>query len=131
MCLALSDDIVKHCCLTAGHTELHFGDEHSPLSDISYHRAEEAYDNDLFRYATKGADSEQPVGVPFNQWVDCRDHAGIACIPHFGSWQAQRGPAYICRYQRKRVFYDMGPLKISTVSADLSLSSRLFHKWGP
>ena len=39
--------------------------------------------------------SEQPVGVPFYQWVGCRDHAGIACFHHFGSWQAQGGPAYI------------------------------------
>ena len=31
-CLALSDNIVKHCCLTAGHTELHLGDEHPPLA---------------------------------------------------------------------------------------------------
>ena len=27
MCLALSDDIAKHCYLTVGHTELHLGDE--------------------------------------------------------------------------------------------------------
>ena len=30
-CLALSDDVSKHCCLTAGHTELHLGDERPPL----------------------------------------------------------------------------------------------------
>ena len=41
----------------------------------------------------------------------CRDHAGITCFPHSGSWQAQGGPAYICRDQRKCVFHDMGPLK--------------------
>ena len=51
-----------------------------------------AYDNDSFRYVTKGAESEQPVGAPCYQWVSCRDHAGIS------------------RDQRKCVFYDMGPL---------------------
>ena len=40
-CLALSNVIVKHCYLAAGHTELHFGDER-PLSDIPYHCTEEA-----------------------------------------------------------------------------------------
>ena len=30
-CLALSDDIAKHCYLTTGHTELHLGDESPPL----------------------------------------------------------------------------------------------------
>ena len=30
-CLALGNDIAKHCYFTAGHTELHFGDEHPPL----------------------------------------------------------------------------------------------------
>ena len=59
----------------------------------------------------KGAESEQPVGAPCYQGVGCRDHAGITGFPHSGSWQAQRGPAYICREQRKRVFYDMGPLR--------------------
>ena len=38
-CLTLSDDIVKHCCLTAGHTELHLGDERPPLRYLlSLHR---------------------------------------------------------------------------------------------
>ena len=55
-------------------------------------------------------ESEQPVGVPCYQWVGCRDHAGLACFPLSGSWQAQGGPAYICREQRKRVYNDMGPL---------------------
>ena len=55
-------------------------------------------------------ESEQPVGVPCYQWVGCRDHAGLACFPHSGSWQAQGGPAYTCREQRKCVFYDMGLL---------------------
>ena len=58
----------------------------------------------------KGAESEQPVGAPCYQGVGCRDHAGITGFPHSGSWQAQGGPAHICREQRKRVFYDMGPL---------------------
>ena len=59
----------------------------------------------------KGAESEHPVGVPFYQWVGCRDHAGIACFPHSGSWQAQGGPVYVCRDWRKCVFHNMGPLK--------------------
>ena len=70
-----------------------------------------AYENDPFCYVMKGADSEQPVGVPFYQWVGCRDHAGITCFPHSGSWQAQGGPVYICRDQRKRVFHNMGPIR--------------------
>ena len=39
-----------------------------------------------FRYITKGAESEQPVGAPFYQWVGCRDDAGLVCFPHSGSW---------------------------------------------
>ena len=39
-----------------------------------------------FHYVTKGAESEQPVGAPFYQWVGCRDHAGITCFAHSGSW---------------------------------------------
>ena len=65
---------------------------------------------ETFHYVTKGAESEQPVGAPFYQRVGCRDNAGIPCFPHSGSWQAQGGPAYICRDQRKHVFYNMGPL---------------------
>ena len=82
----------------------------APPSQISPITAQwrSAYDTDFFRYVTKGADSEQPVGALFYQWVGCRDHAGIACFPHSGSGQG--GPAYICRDQRKCVFYDMGPL---------------------
>ena len=53
----------------------------------------------MTRYVTTGAESEQPVGALFYQWVGCRDHAGIACFPHSGSWQAQGGPVYICRDQ--------------------------------
>ena len=70
-----------------------------------------ACDNDSFHYVMKGAESEQPVGAPWYQWVGCRDHAGITCFPHSGTWQVQGGPAYICREQRKCVFYDMGPLR--------------------
>ena len=40
----------------------------SATEHISYHCAEEAgLENDSFRYATKGAESEQPVGVPCYQ----------------------------------------------------------------
>ena len=81
-----------------------------------------AYDNDSFRYVMKGAESEQPVGAPCYQWVGCRDHAGIACFPHSGSWQAQGGLAYICRDQGKFVFfYNMGPLKKDTDIKDKDL----------
>ena len=58
----------------------------------------------------EGAESEQPVAAPFYQWVGCRDHAELVCFPHSGSWQAQGGPVYICRHQRKCVFHNMGPL---------------------
>ena len=71
-----------------------------------------AYDNNSFCYVTTGAESEQPVGALFYQWVGCRDHAGIACFPHSGSWQAQGGPVYIWRDQRKHVFRNMEPLKV-------------------
>ena len=38
-CLALSDDIAKHCYLTAGHIELHLGDWCLPLGHLlSSHR---------------------------------------------------------------------------------------------
>ena len=84
----------------------------APLSDISYHPGRRpAYENLSFHYVRTGAESEQPVGALFYQWVGCRDHAGITCFSHSGSWQAQRGPAYICRDQSKRVFHNMGPLK--------------------
>ena len=72
----------------------------APLSDTSYHHAEEV---GSFHYVKKGAESEQPVGTLFfiylffffYQWMGCRDHAGITCFPHLRSWQA---------------FYNMGPL---------------------
>ena len=44
----------------------------------------------------KGAESEQPVGAPFYQWVACRDQVGIACFPHSWSWRAQGGPEKMC-----------------------------------
>ena len=90
----------------------------SRISPITVQRRQ-AYDNDFFPYVTKEADSEQPVGAPFYQWVGYRDHAGIICFPHSGSWQAQGGPAYICRDQRKHVFYDMAPLKYTQISVYL------------
>ena len=61
--------------------------------------------------AMAGAESKQPVGALFYQWVGCRDHSGLVCFPHSGSWQVQGGPAYICRDQRKCVFHNMGPLR--------------------
>ena len=84
-----------------------------PTSQISPFTAQRrpAYENDSFHNVMKRAESEQPVGVPFYQWVACRDHVGIICFPHSGSWQAQGGPAYICRDQRKCVFPNMGPLR--------------------
>ena len=66
-----------------------------------------AYENDSFRYVTKGAESEQPVGAPLYQWVGFQDHAGLICFPHSGSCQAQGGPVYIRRDQN--VFHNMGP----------------------
>ena len=109
-CPTLSDDIVIHCCLTAGHTEQGWTPP-SQISSITTQRRS-AYVNDSFRYITKGAESEQPVGAPCYQWVGCRDHAGITCFPHSGSWQAQGGPAYIWINQRKCVFRNMGPLRL-------------------
>ena len=94
----------------------------SRISPITVQRRP-AHDNDSFRYITKGAESEQPVGAPCYQWVGCRDHAAITCFPHSGSWQAQGGPAYICRDQRKHVFYDMGPLKIQFVVGKFTFAS--------
>ena len=39
VCLALSNDIAKHCYLTAGHIELHLREEHPPLGYfLSSHR---------------------------------------------------------------------------------------------
>ena len=81
----------------------------SQISPITAQRRP-VYENLSFRYVTKVAESEQPVGARFYQWVGCRDHAGITCFHHSGSWQAQGGPAYICRDQRKRVFHNRGPL---------------------
>ena len=81
----------------------------APLCHITAQRRL-AYEKDSFNYVKEGAESEQPVGGPFYQWVGCRDHAGLVCVPHSGSWQAQGGPAYICRDQRKHVFHNMGHL---------------------
>ena len=67
-------------------------------------------------YITKGAESEQPEGVQFYQWVGCRDHAGIACF-----LQAQRGPVYIRIDQRKLVFHNMRPLNETTRNFKLRL----------
>ena len=86
----------------------------SQISPVTAQRRS-AYDNDSFSYVTTGADSDQPVGAPCYQWLGCRD-AGITCFPDSGSWQAQGGPAYICRDQRKCVFHDMGPLRWRRVS---------------
>ena len=69
----------------------------------------------------KGAESEQPVGAPFYHWVGCRDHA-IACLPHSGSGQAQGGPAYIERDQRKCVFHNMGPFKVCCLTFEDMIS---------
>ena len=103
ICVSLSDDIVKHCYLTAGHTELHLGDEHPTLGYLlSRLRG--------CRHTKMTPFFIQPVGAPFYQWVGCRDHAAIACFPHCGSLQVQGGPAYKCRDQRKHVFHNMGPL---------------------
>ena len=82
----------------------------SQISPITVQRRS-VYDNDSFRYITTGADSEQPVGALCYQWAGCRDHAGIACFPHSGSCQAQGGPAYICRDQRKMCFSWYGTFK--------------------
>ena len=41
-CLALSDNIAKHCYLTAGHTKLYLWDERSLLGYLLSHHAEEA-----------------------------------------------------------------------------------------
>ena len=104
----------------------------SVISPISAQRRP-VYENDSFRYVMKGAESEQPVGVPFYQWVGCGDHAGITCFPHSGSWQAQQGPAYICRDQIKRGFHNMGALKayrLASKSNQFSFSfllHRVFH----
>ena len=84
----------------------------TPPSQISSIIAQRrpAYENDALCYVMKGSESEQPVGAPFHEWVGCRDHAGIVCFPHSGSWQAQGGPVYICRDQRKCGFHNIGPL---------------------
>ena len=82
----------------------------SQISPITVQRRSD-YENNSFHFVTKGADSEQPVGAPYYQRVGCRDHAGMACFPHSGSWKTQGGPAYICRDQRKHISYNMGPLK--------------------
>ena len=94
----------------------------SRISPITVQRRP-AYDNDSFRYVTKGAESEQHVRVPCYQWMGCRDHAGVACFHHYGSWQAQGGPAYISRDQRKRVFLNMGPLSLTANGHILSKAS--------
>ena len=108
-CLVLSGDIAKHCCLTAGHTKLHLGDERPPLGYLlSLHRG--GVSMKMTSSITKGAESEQPVGAPVCRRVGCRDHAAVVCFLHSGIWQAQGGPAFMCRDQRKCVFHNMGPL---------------------
>ena len=87
----------------------------APLSD----KWRSAYDNDSFHYVTKGAESEQPVGALCYQWVGCRDHAGLVCL--FSSFRelAGSGSTSLCWEQRKRVFYDMGPLILIEVILNL------------
>ena len=98
----------------------------APLSDISNHRAEEVgLCKWLLSIRNKGAESEQTVGAPCYQWVGCRDHAGIACFPHSGSWQAQGGPAYVCTDQRKKCFlHNMGPLRLTSSPFRTYISDR-------
>ena len=83
------------------HTELCGWTPPSQISPITTQKRL-VYVNYPFRYITKGVESEQPVGAPFYQWVGCRDHAGHACFPHSGRWQAQGGPVYMYRDERKR-----------------------------
>ena len=54
-----------------------------------------AYEHLSFRYIMTGAESEQPVGAPFYQWVGCRDHSELVCFPHSGGWLAQGGKVYV------------------------------------
>ena len=111
-CLALSNNIVKLLLYCWTQQTLPQGwTPPSQISPITMQRRL-AYENDSLRYVMKGAESEQPVGAPFHQWVGCRGHAGIACFPHSGSWQAQGGPAYIqyVETREKCGFHNMGPL---------------------
>ena len=45
-----------------------------------------AYENLSFHYVTIEAESEQPVGAPFYQWVGCGDDTGLISFPHSGRW---------------------------------------------
>ena len=73
-----------------------------------------AYDNDSFPYVTKEAESEQPVGVLFDQWVGCRDHAGITYFPHSG--RLREDQLIYVESRENMFFYDMGPLMMDFMS---------------
>ena len=109
-CLALRHVIAKHCYLTAGDTDLHLGD-----GCPKYHQYHQYYL--LWKWLLSLRNNRNWIWTacrsPVLQYVGCRDHAGLICFPHYGSWQAQGGLVYICRDQRKRVFHSMGPLNKS------------------
>ena len=90
----------------------------TPISLISPITAQRrsAYDNDSFHYVTKGAESKQPVGAAFYQWVGCRDHAGLPFFPHSGSWQAQGEYIYLYTHTFQSV---LGATKLCVISVDL------------
>ena len=58
----------------------------SQISPIIITQRRSAYEHLSLCYVMTGAESEQPLGVPFYQWLGCRDHAGLVSFPHSGSW---------------------------------------------
>ena len=108
--ICMSSSKQRHCVTLPLDTLNFTSGMNAPLSDISYHRAEEAclwkslllLRNDRSWIWTACRSAILPVG---GLQRPCRNH-----FPHSGSWQVQRGSAYICRDQRKHVFHNMGPL---------------------
>ena len=103
-CLTLSENIAKHCYLTAGHTELHLGDGRPHLRYL-LSRAEEAC---LCKWLLSLQNERRWI------WTACRSDVlpvdGLQRPCRNRSWQVQGGPVYTCRDQRKRVFHNMGLL---------------------
>ena len=86
MKLALNDDIAKHCHLTTGYTRLH-SEMNTPPPHVM-----------------TGAESDQPVGAPFYQWVGCRDIAGLRCFAPLGVGRL-REDQFIYVETREDVFF--------------------------
>ena len=98
-CLTLSEDVAKHCYLTAGHTELHLGDD-IPLRYLTQRTS--AYENLSFRYVTTWAESDHMK--PLNLETMNRSHF-VRVRELF--WLVQYVTLSICILQNQNIIFSL------------------------